>query len=207
MEILVVLFLLIVIALAVWQACARAKRRQALKEWAESNGLRFSPQKDWTVEQRFPEFKRLQEGSNRYAYNIMQGGWSGRAFLGFDCHYETRTMDSKGRRQTQHHYFSAVILESDLPLKPLFIRPEGFFDKVTEFFGFDDIDFESAEFSRKFYVKAEDRRWAYDVIHTRIEVVPSNVVAALFGFREEEYFEIENASERTAPKADLRGDL
>ncbi|MCK4626760.1 MAG: hypothetical protein KAV00_15725, partial [Phycisphaerae bacterium] len=51
--------------------------------------------------------------------------------------------------------------------KPLYIRREGFFDKIGQFFGFDDIDFESAEFSRKFYVKSPDKRWAYDVIHTR----------------------------------------
>jgi hypothetical protein len=50
----------------------------------------------------------------------------------------------------------------------LFVRPEGIWDKITEFIGFDDIDFESAEFSRKFYVKAEDKRWAYDVIHPRV---------------------------------------
>jgi hypothetical protein len=40
-------------------------------------------------------------------------------------------------------------------------------DKVTEFFGYDDIDFESAEFSRKFYVQSPDRKWAYDVLHQR----------------------------------------
>ena len=39
---------------------------------------------------------------------------------------------------------------------------------MTDFFGFNDIDFESAEFSRKFYVKAKDRRWAYDIIHQRM---------------------------------------
>jgi len=31
--------------------------------------------------------------------------------------------------------------------------------------GFDDIDFESEEFSRTFWVKCEDERFAYDVIH------------------------------------------
>jgi hypothetical protein len=30
-----------------------------------------------------------------------------------------------------------------------------------------DINFESAEFSRRFYVKAPNKRWAYDVIHQR----------------------------------------
>ena len=69
------------------------------------------------------------------------------------------------------HWFdirhSGFVIHNSFPLKPLFIRPEGFFDKVTQFFGFDDIDFESAEFSRRFYVKSPDKRWAYDVIHPR----------------------------------------
>ena len=35
-------------------------------------------------------------------------------------------------------------------------------------FGFDDIDFESAEFSKRFYVKSPDKRFAYDVVHPRM---------------------------------------
>jgi hypothetical protein len=58
-----------------------------------------------------------------------------------------------------------VLINSGLPLKSLVIRPEHFFDKVTEFFGYDDIDFELNEFSRKFYVKSPDKKWAFDVIH------------------------------------------
>ena len=58
-----------------------------------------------------------------------------------------------------------TLLDTGLPVKPLFIRPESFLDKITEFVGYDDIDFESGEFSRKFYVKADDKRWAFDVIH------------------------------------------
>jgi hypothetical protein len=60
------------------------------------------------------------------------------------------------------------VLGTPLPLKFLYIRPENVFDKVSDFFGFDDIDFESAEFSRKFYIKAEEKRWAYHVIHQRM---------------------------------------
>ncbi len=96
----------------------------------------------------------------------MHGTWQGYRILGFDYHYQTYSY-SKNGRQTHHHYFSAAILQSPVPLKPLFIRPEGFLDRVAEFLGFDDIDFESLEFSRRFYVKSPDRRWAYDVIHQR----------------------------------------
>ena len=117
------------------------------------------------VDSRFRNFSCLRKGSRRYAYNILEGDYSGYPCLTFDYHYETYSTNSKGRRRTRHHRFSSIILGSRVPLKPLFIRTEGFFDKITEFIGIDDIDFESAEFSRTFFVKADDRRWAFDVIH------------------------------------------
>ena len=144
-----------------------AKRRKELLAWATAHGLAFSPAQDGSMDFQFRAFNCLQSGDNRYAFNVTNGKWSDHDFVGFDYHYQTYTYSSKGGRQTQHHYFSAVILSSPVLLKPLFIRPEGFFDKIGEFFGFDDIDFESAEFSRKFYVKSPDKKWAYDVIHQR----------------------------------------
>ena len=159
--------ILVVIGLIILGIYQSARRRKELMAWARSKGLSFSAWKDWSIEQRFPQFKCLRQGSDRYAYNIMEGDWSGRPIIAFDYHYETESSGSKGQRQTHDHNFSAVIIRCNHLLKPLFIRPERFFDKFTEFFGFDDIDFESAEFSRKFYVKAKDKRWAYDVIHAR----------------------------------------
>jgi len=44
------------------------------------------------------------------------------------------------------------------------VRPENFFDKLAGAVGFDDIDFESDEFSKKFHVKARDKKFAYAVI-------------------------------------------
>ena len=146
---------------------AAEKRRKELQAWAQAHQLSLDPSKAYDLDTRFSQFHCLLQGANRYAHNLMQGSWKGRDFLGFDYHYETYSTDSKGHCQTHHHHFSAAILSSDLPLKPLQIRPEGFFDKITEFFGFDDIDFESAEFSRAFHVSAQDRRWAYDVLHAR----------------------------------------
>ena len=152
-------------ALAVWYLDVR--RRQALQAWAVAHGLSFDEEHRAGVDANYPDFECLQRGSNRYAYNTVSGPWKDRALVGLDYHYETHSTDSKGNRQTNHHHFSAVVVESRVPLKPLVIRHEGLFDKVAGFFGFDDINFESAEFSRKFYVRSPDRKWAYDVIHPR----------------------------------------
>ena len=157
-----VLFGILVSGGVIWSLYAASERRKELAAWAHSRGLAFNRAKDTTLDDRFPDFDCLRRGHSRYGHNLIRGRWSGREFLGFDYHYVT---GSGKNRQT--HNFSAVVLVSDVLLRPLFIRPEGFFDKVGEFFGLDDIDFESAEFSREFYVKSADRRWAYDVIHAR----------------------------------------
>jgi len=39
----------------------------------------------------------------------------------------------------------------------------------------------------------------------RVQAFPSNIVAAMFGFRLQEYFEIELVSEREAPDVDISG--
>jgi hypothetical protein len=155
------------IGLAVWSSRMKDKRRQELAGWAQANGLKFVPEKDHSIWLRYQPFKCLQRGDNRYAYNVMLGTAGERVTCGFDYHYETHSTNSKGQRQTHHHYLSALVVDAGLPLKPLSIRPEGLLDKVTEFVGFEDIDFESAEFSQKFFVKAPDRRWAYDVLHQK----------------------------------------
>jgi hypothetical protein len=169
-----IFFVLIVVAaigaaigFAVWNSRMKDKRRKELAGWAQVNGLKFLPEKDHSVWMRYQPFKCLQRGEDRYAYNIMVGTSGTRVMSAFDYHYETHSTNSKGQRQTHHHYLSALVVDAGLPLKPLFIRPEGLLDKVTEFVGIDDIDFESAEFSQKFFVKSPDRRWAYDVLHQK----------------------------------------
>ena len=37
-------------------------------------------------------------------------------------------------------------------------------------------------------------------LNTRVEVIPSNIVAGMFGFQREEFFEVESALERTVPE-------
>lgn len=166
MQILIIVVILtLIIAGAFYSHHQNRQRMEALQALATRRGWSLKDGHDDSFESRFPEFACLQTGAKRYAYNVLSGRSGDNGFCGFDYHNETYSTDSKGNRTTNHHRFSAVILETNLPLKPLLIRDETLFDKFGEFFGADDIDFESAEFSRKFYVKAEDRRWAFDVIN------------------------------------------
>ncbi len=167
-ELIPVVFVLMffgVIALGIFGAIQAAKRKKELHAWAAAKGLAVAAGNQRGYDQRYPRFEVLRQGSNRYAYNQLSGQWNGRAVLCFDYHYQTTSTDSKGRRKTHHHHFSAVILDHGLPLRPLFIRPEGLLDKFGAFFGLDDINFELDAFNRTFHVKCADRAFAFDVIH------------------------------------------
>ena len=137
-------------------------RRKKLRAWASAHGLRFDPGPDASFERRHPEFGCLRRGHSRRGSNIAQGTRHGRSIEVFDYRYVT----GHGKNRNVHR-FSGVIVSSSIALRPLQIRAENVFDRVAEFFGAEDIDFESAEFSRAFHVRASDKRWAYDVLHQR----------------------------------------
>jgi hypothetical protein len=155
--------LVIVIISIIYCFYFSSKRRKELAEWAISKGLTFDAQKDGFFDSKYPNFNCLQKGHSRYAYNMMEGTLAGRGFLGCDYHYVV----GHGRSSTTYN-ISLVIVKSPILLKPLFIRHENFLDKFAEFVGFNDIDFESSEFSKKFFVKSPDKKWAYDIIHPRM---------------------------------------
>jgi hypothetical protein len=161
-------FVVLVIVLAIFGAIAAKKRREAFAALAARLGLAFSPDRDHGIADRFHFLDRLAHGSNRYAYNILSGNYQGRSVVAFDYHYQTESRDSKGNRRTHHHHFSCFVLQMERPFPELTIAREGVFSKVAQAFGYDDIDFESHEFSRKFCVRSKDKKFAYDVCNARM---------------------------------------
>ncbi len=158
----------LIIVLGVFAHFRERKRVQALQRGAEELGLSFSARKRGDVPLRYGFFELFKKGSNRYASNCMSGVREGKRLELFDYHYETYSTDSEGRRKTHHHHMGCVLLALPRDCPELIVRPEGFFDKVAAVAGFDDIDFESYEFSRKFHVKSSDKKFAYGILHPRM---------------------------------------
>ncbi len=138
------------------------KRRQILLGWAKRNNWHFRPEKRSDMDSEYPGIKLFDQGHTRQARNIITGHFQGMPVSCLDYQYVT----GSGKNRSTHS-FGVVLLQVDHPLIPLQIRRENILDKVGEFLGVDDIDFESAEFSRKFFVKSPDKKWAYDVVHAR----------------------------------------
>ncbi|RIK76374.1 MAG: hypothetical protein DCC67_14015 [Planctomycetota bacterium] len=165
----VVVIAALAIALGYLAYRAEQQRKAELEQLARQRGWQWDPSYDYSHDERFGHFAVFNRGKSRYAYNTLRGavevdGAAWPVQLG-DYHYETTSHDGK-RTRTHHHRLSYVLVEMPFGATPdLYIRAENFLDRIAEFIGFDDIDFESAEFSRRFIVKSRDKRFAYDVIH------------------------------------------
>lgn len=158
----------LVITGVVWGIIAAQKRREAMASLAAQLGLRFRPGKDRALPDHYSFLDKLRKGSNRYAFNILEGVYHTQKVIVFDYHYETHSHSSKGGRRTHHHYFSFFILVVPQAFPELTIGRETFLSKIAQAVGYDDIDFESSEFSRTFVVRSKDKKFAYDVCNPKM---------------------------------------
>ncbi len=156
-------FIAIAAVMAILAYISSLKRREAMAALAAKLGLRFAPYKDRTLAKRYQFLDKLRVGQERYAYNILSGDYQGHGVTLFDYHYRTGS-----GKDTHHHYISFFILHLQAAFPELVIGPEGFLSKIAQAIGYDDIDFESHEFSRKFCVRSADKKFAYDVCNARM---------------------------------------
>ena len=159
---------LVIAVISAFYGVIRARKRlEGLFELAQRLGLNFSAAEDYGLADRYGFLKQLAQGENRYARNVLSGTYQQNQVLAFDFHYETYSQGKSGR-QTHHHWFSFFILTLPAFFPDLTIRRENFLTKVAEAFGYQDIKFESAEFSKAFNVRSPDKKFAYDVCNAKM---------------------------------------
>ena len=155
--------LVLIAVIAIVGYLSSLKRREAMMALARRLGLRFSPHKDRHLAKEYRFLDKLRHGHNRYAYNVLSGQYQGHDVMVFDYHYQTGS-----GKNTHHYHISFFMLMLPAVFPELVIGREGFFSKIAQAVGYDDIDFESHEFSRKFCVRSKDKKFAYDVCHGRM---------------------------------------
>jgi hypothetical protein len=175
--VLIAVVVIAVIALVVWQAKAHAererRRRLALADFARQNNLQFSQSDRWNLDNRYRGVGEIGRGHARYAFDVIRG--ENPPITAFQYHFktwETRTVKRGNRTVTERyektHWRKYLVAELGAHFPPMAIRPEGWLDKVAGFVGFDDIDFESEQFSSRYHVKSENKEFAYAVIHPQM---------------------------------------
>ena len=165
----------VVVAAVIWVMVHAAKlareRVEALQRLAAQFDCRWVGEYP-NLNNMFAFFPLFKIGHSRRGYNIAfgnirLGGIVSETVFG-DYQYKITT--SNGKQTTTVTYITSFIITRprlEVP-ESLVVRREGFFDKIGEFIGMDDIDFESSEFSKRFHVKCSDRRFAFDLFDPRM---------------------------------------
>ncbi len=172
-QVLMVVVFVIIAAVGMYYGHKAAKkRREDLLALSTRLGLSFSQAHDSYHDEEFGHFELFSRGFGRSAYNTLSGdveigGRPMRIKMG-DFKYKTREGSGKNRRTVTHRFLYCIVMLPWTGMPDVLIRREGFFDKVGSAFGFDDIDFESSEFSKKYFVKSPNKKLAYDICHPRM---------------------------------------
>ena len=164
---LIVLVLLAAAVIGLWIYQRERERREDLQYLAMKMELDFHPTRDEFHHRRYGH-DLFGWGRRRAAWNTLSGirtlaGQEIRVKMG-DYRYTT----GSGKNSRTHKLSYAIFHLPYIGTPDLLIRPEHIGDKLKSGLGFDDIDFESEEFSRRFWVKSSDRKYAYDVLHPRM---------------------------------------
>lgn len=151
---------------AAWWSWTQAKKRRELfMQFAAGQGWRWTPRADgWTARFQGTPF---EDGDNREACNVLEGVFRERPMVAFDYSYETHSTDSKGHRTTSTHRFAICALSLPAALPTFELVPEGLLGRVGTMLGMQDIELESEDFNRRFRVRCDDAKLAYDVLPAR----------------------------------------
>ena len=159
------IFIAVLIGVAIVAMVAAAKRRRALAELAQRLGFTFEPDTHDgdAASVTYDGFDPFGRGRSRSASNILRGRRGEIEFELFDYRFTT----GSGKNKKTHRYGIAAATVP-VQFRSMTLRPAGLFDKVASLAGFDDINFESEEFSRRYHVSCDARQFAYDVIHPQM---------------------------------------
>jgi len=156
-------FIALAVALIIFGILKARRRREAMARLADELGFEFHPDDPWNLEDKYAMFEFFGRGHSQKASNVICSEVDGRAVVAFDYQYTT----GGGKNQSTHSY-QAVVMGLPIVAAGLRMRSETVFDRLASWVGWDDIDFESDEFSRRYHVASEDRRFAYDIFHARL---------------------------------------
>ena len=146
------------------------KRRETFTAVAAQRGWAYAERDDrWVGKFDVPPFG---QGRDRQALNVLAGRYDDRSFVAMDYRYSTTetSTDAEGRTQSRTvvHPFSVVAIDSGVPLPHMSVTPENFLGRFVGRLTGSDIDLESEDFNRAFAVRADDRKFATDVLHPRM---------------------------------------
>jgi hypothetical protein len=129
------------------------KRRAALEEFSLVRGFRFEAERPDAEQALQQAFEPFNQGRSRTWGCTITGQKNRVPFTAFEYSWVT----GSGKHSSRHH-IAVVLWERDGADFPKFmLSPEGWFTRLGDLFGMQDIDFvESPDFSRAYRLKGPD---------------------------------------------------
>ena len=132
------------------------KRTEAMRVLAESLEMKFEAKKCDPSTLGLDGIDLFEQGRSRKVLNLIKGTFEDTNAFIFDYHYVTG-----GGKNSSHHSQTVIAYEicskDGFQLPQFTCKPERFFHKFADMFGFEDIDFEQyPEFSKAYRLKGEN---------------------------------------------------
>jgi len=160
-----VIAVVVIGAVLYFQHLAHKKKVAEFTAYANQRGWHYTV-KDNSLVDRF-DGNPFGTGHGRRAWHVLRGTHGDRDALAFEYMYK-ETTGSGDDRKTETYYFTVVALATPAPRPRLEITKEGLGRKLLGFVGIRDLQLESEEFNKTFYIRTEDDRFAYDILHPRM---------------------------------------
>lgn len=144
----------------------KAKRREAFRIFARRHGFQYAEGDPFEL-LGWP-FDLFRRGDGRGIENTMWGNWEDQTMQAFDYWYYTESTNSNGQRTRSYRRFSCALVEVPAAFPHLVVAREGIFSRLADHLGFEDIEFESPEFNRRYNVQAADNKFAYELLDARM---------------------------------------
>jgi hypothetical protein len=129
------------------------KRREGLARVAEALGFEFLPEGDAALLADLQRFNLLAQGHGKRLDNLLRGVANGLEVCVFDYHYTLRA----GKQQQTVSQTVVCFRLARAGLPSFSLRPGNCFHKLGQWFGYQDINFEShPNFSGKYLLRGAD---------------------------------------------------
>ncbi len=156
------LFFAFAISVFVLAVVLGLRHRKKLAAVAARLGLRFSPKDPFGLPEKYGDMLAFNTGFFQTAYHTMYGELDGCFTIATEYRYD------EGGEDDDTIYRTYCLLLTGKEFHHLQVRPENFMDKIAGWIGFDDIDFEYKEFNDACYVRCDNKKFAYDVVHPKM---------------------------------------
>lgn len=105
----------------------------------------------------------FSRGDNRYAFNLLEGTYHDQKLFACDYHFQINS-----GKNVEHQYYTILMLVVPTAFLKLTIQPQDIVGRIEGAFDSEDIKFESAEFSKAYRVRCQDKKFGYDVCNPQM---------------------------------------